>query len=263
MISTASARDIRRQCFARPLPLNSKLSELCAETPSHAFLVNPASQNTYLYLAEYIKLFSEQWFQKRLGTLKLLDWGTGKGHMTYLLQEQDASVTSCDIDDQSNDSAFGQPTPIIAKCGIPILPLRHEFLLPFANDSFDVVLSVGVLEHVPNEEKSLNELHRVLRPGGLFFCFYLPQRFSWTQQIARLKGDNYHDRLYTPSLVTELLKNAGFRPLDIWQRALFPKNTVRYRNYRSAETWDQKLCAGTPLRHLATNLEFVAVKPTT
>lgn len=261
MISTANARDVRRQSFAQPLPLDSTLSELCNETPSHAFLVNPASQNTYLYLTEYIKSMSEQWFKTRLGGLKILDWGTGKGHMTYLLQKQHASVTSCDIDDQSNDSSFGQHTPVIAKCGIPVVPLRHEFLLPFANNSFDVVLSVGVLEHVPHEEKSLDELHRILRPGGLFFCFYRPQRFSWTQQIARLRGDNYHDRLYTHAKVTRLLRNANFSPLDIWQRALFPKNTVRYRNYRRAEIWDQRLCSRAPLRHFATNLEFVAFKP--
>jgi hypothetical protein len=63
--------------------------------------------------------------------------------------------------------------------------------------------------------------------------------------------------------VTRLLQNADFRPVDIWQRALFPKNTFHYRNYRSAESWDQKLCAHTPLRHFATNLEFVAFKPAT
>ena len=38
--------------------------------------------------------------------------------------------------------------------------------LPFANDSFDVVYSWGVLHHSPNTPKAIDEVWRVLRPGG-------------------------------------------------------------------------------------------------
>jgi ubiquinone/menaquinone biosynthesis C-methylase UbiE len=39
--------------------------------------------------------------------------------------------------------------------------------LPFADDSFDVVYSWGVLHHSPNTPKAINEVFRVLRPGGI------------------------------------------------------------------------------------------------
>lgn len=39
--------------------------------------------------------------------------------------------------------------------------------LPFADDSFDLVYSWGVLHHSPNTERCLREVHRVLRPGGI------------------------------------------------------------------------------------------------
>lgn len=38
--------------------------------------------------------------------------------------------------------------------------------LPFADNSFDIVYSWGVLHHSPNTQKGIDEVHRVLRPGG-------------------------------------------------------------------------------------------------
>jgi 2-polyprenyl-3-methyl-5-hydroxy-6-metoxy-1,4-benzoquinol methylase len=41
--------------------------------------------------------------------------------------------------------------------------------LPFGDDSFDVVFLSSVIEHVEDQEKSISELARVLRKGGVFF----------------------------------------------------------------------------------------------
>jgi ubiquinone/menaquinone biosynthesis C-methylase UbiE len=38
--------------------------------------------------------------------------------------------------------------------------------LPFEDDSFDLVYSNGVLHHIPEVERAVGEIHRVLRPGG-------------------------------------------------------------------------------------------------
>jgi SAM-dependent methyltransferase len=38
--------------------------------------------------------------------------------------------------------------------------------LPFAEDSFDMMFSHGVLHHVPDIKQAQNEIYRVLRPGG-------------------------------------------------------------------------------------------------
>jgi SAM-dependent methyltransferase len=43
--------------------------------------------------------------------------------------------------------------------------------LPFPDDSVDAVLSIAVLEHVPNPQEAVAEMLRVLRPGGRVFCF--------------------------------------------------------------------------------------------
>lgn len=40
-------------------------------------------------------------------------------------------------------------------------------VLPFANDSFDAVISVSVLEHTPTPYQLFREMARVLKPGGI------------------------------------------------------------------------------------------------
>jgi len=42
----------------------------------------------------------------------------------------------------------------------------QAFCLPFADDSFDLVFSHGVIHHLPNPEDAVREFSRVLRPGG-------------------------------------------------------------------------------------------------
>jgi SAM-dependent methyltransferase len=41
--------------------------------------------------------------------------------------------------------------------------------LPFTDSEFDAIWSITVLEHIPNPERALNELRRVLKPGGMLF----------------------------------------------------------------------------------------------
>lgn len=44
------------------------------------------------------------------------------------------------------------------------------FKLPFKNCTFDYVLSIYVLEHVPNPQLAIEEMYRVLKPGGICYC---------------------------------------------------------------------------------------------
>lgn len=69
--------------------------------------------------------------------------------------------------------------------------LRNEDAtqLTFANDSFDVVLSFEVLEHIPDYRKALCETQRVLRQGGRFY-FTAPFVPFWQETIVRAKIEN-------------------------------------------------------------------------
>lgn len=254
--------EIRDRSFRKELALDSELQSMARNCPSHRFLLNPAGLNAYSYLVDFVQAFSEARFARPISRISILDWGCGKGQVSFLLKKGGARVTSCDYcggNNPNGDSSFGQDTPIIRSAGIAVDRMDDPVQLSYPEASFDVVLSFGVLEHVRSDIDSLRELRRVLRPGGVLFCFYLPHFLSWTQRVSRLFGNDYHDRLYTRRRVQALLDATGYELLDLWYRQLLPKNTIRYPSYRWAETVDQALVRFTPLKYFATNIEFVAV----
>lgn len=251
---------IRRTSFTDLPEIDYELTEICKSNHEHLFLANPACQVIYLYLVNYVQRLSEFHFHKPLSQLSLLDWGCGKGHNTYLLTKIGNNPICCDRLVANGDSCFGQATPILDKLGKIPIALKHDYYLPFDDQSLDVVLSYGVLEHVPSDLESLKEIYRVLRPNGLFFCFFLPYYFSWTQRLAHLRKDFYHNHLYSRKRVNYLLKTSGFEVLDIWHRQLIPKNSFRYSSYRLLEKADLFLSEHTPIKYIATNIEFLAIK---
>ncbi len=261
-MNPAALRALRRRVLTTQPTLDEALTRWAQEEAGHAFLANPAAQLGYASLARYVAEASASWLRASPPSLRVLDWGCGKGHVSYLLRKEGLQVVSADRIGGGGDSAFGQATPILRHAGIDVVPLTDDVALPFSEATFDVVLSFGVLEHVPNDAASLRELGRVLKPGGLFFCFFLPYTASWTQRLAHLRGDRYHDRLYGRRQLRGLLAGAGFTLLDLWFRQLLPKNSVRYPAPWAFERVDQWLTEHTPLKHFATNVECVAVKAT-
>jgi len=258
----ASARTLRRDIFTRRWPLDDELTTIAATLPTHRFLENPSGQYAYIYLTQYVKAMAERQTGRSFSELSVLDWGCGKGHVSKIIDDlHPKQLDSCDILSEKEDSTFGQQTPIIERFDIKVKTLNHEYVLPYEDGVFDVVLSVGVLEHVSNDMASLAEIKRVLKPGGLFFCFYLPTKLSWIQKLAHQRGNDYHDRLYDRDKVQEMLGVTGLELIDFWYRQILPKNTINYPNFRLFEKLDQLVTEFTPFRYFATNIEFVCVKP--
>lgn len=70
--------------------------------------------------------------------------------------------------------------------------------LPFASDSFDVVVSIGLLEHFENIRRPIAEQIRILRPGGLFLGYIVPEmpdniqkHFNWVNSLLKFAYSIY------------------------------------------------------------------------
>ncbi len=99
--------------------------------------------------------------------------------------------------------------------------------LPYDDDSFDAVLSCGVLEHVINPDASLDEIWRVLKPSGVFYIYNLPNRYSYLEEIAKRMGIYYHgkeepDKKYTKRSAFSLLKRHKFKIEKFGRRNMLP-----------------------------------------
>jgi ubiquinone/menaquinone biosynthesis C-methylase UbiE len=66
--------------------------------------------------------------------------------------------------------------------------------LPYADDSFDIVIANGMLYHVPDLDKGLSEVRRVLKDGGVFYCATLGEK-NFTDTLAewfKLSGEEFN-----------------------------------------------------------------------
>jgi ubiquinone/menaquinone biosynthesis C-methylase UbiE len=155
---------------------------------------------------------------------RVLDWGCGYGQVTALLRRHGVDAVAFDYRE-----GIERPTtaPLERYREIEAHLSPDPVLLPFEDNSFDMVLSCGVLEHVENPDRSLDEIRRVLRPGGTFYVTNLPNRYSYTEKLARLLGRYYHGRLpndhvYTKRTVHGLLHRHGFDVLDFRRVHMLP-----------------------------------------
>ncbi len=97
--------------------------------------------------------------------------------------------------------------------------------MPFNDTQFDAALSCGVLEHVPDENGSLDEIHRVLKPNGAFFIFNLPQKHSYKEfLIERFRMGYTHERKYTANSIGALLTKHGFHISAVRRGGMLPHN---------------------------------------
>jgi SAM-dependent methyltransferase len=247
-----------RSILSGPMAIDSFLAKIGRETVSHQFLAN-STQAVYGRQIAFLTALLRDYKHVPASQIKILDWGCGKGHITYLLQKRGFDVISCDIVTDKDDSSFGQEIPIIDAKGIHVVPLEHPSELPFDDHSFDCVVSFGVLEHVESDMASLREIRRILKPGGVLFITFLPYFLSWTQAVAHLRGNDYHDRLYRQKSFRSLAADSGFGVAGFSHSQLLPKNSMPIASDRILEPIDRALCRYSVFKYLATNLEAVLV----
>jgi len=96
---------------------------------------------------------------------RILDIGTGSGHIAMRLSRA-GLVVACDVVDQR---VVGHHLPFA----------RVGDSLPFRSESVDLVISNHVIEHVPDPEKHLREIRRVLRAGGVAYLATPNRWWPW------------------------------------------------------------------------------------
>jgi SAM-dependent methyltransferase len=150
---------------------------------------------------------------------RVLDMGCGAGRHAFEMDRRGADVVAFD---QDADELAGVRDLFTAMKEAGEVPEGAEadtkegdaLALPFADGEFDRVVAAEVLEHIPADIQAIEELVRVLRPGGtiaLTVPRWLPEIICW-----RL-SDDYHNtpgghlRIYTDKELVTKAENAGLR----------------------------------------------------
>jgi SAM-dependent methyltransferase len=155
------------------------------------------------------RFYLEKWIQRAADSLgpgaMVLDAGSGKGiysrlfdHVTY------ESADFCKV-----EKAYSEQTYVCDLKDIPVEDARY-----------DLVLCTQVLEHIPEPELVLRELHRVLKPGGFL---WLSAPFFYEEHEKP-----YDFYRYTQFGLEHLFSKAGFKVVEIeWLEGYF--GTLSYQ----------------------------------
>ena len=150
----------------------------------------------------------------------LLDAGAGFGRHAFEAARLGARVVALDY---ANDevvttrntfaamAAAGEITPDKFVAGLRGDATR----LPFADDTFDCVVTSEVLEHIQADTAAIAELFRVLKPGGMLGATvptWWPEKINWmlSDEYHAPKSVGGHVRIYSATELKAKLRSAGF-----------------------------------------------------
>jgi SAM-dependent methyltransferase len=152
---------------------------------------------------------------------RVLDLGCGGGRHAFEVYRRGADVVAFDLDP-------GELAPVTSMFGGMLAAGEvspqagagavsgDATSMPFGDGTFDRVIAAEVLEHILDDQAAMNELARVLRPGGLAAITvpaFLPERICWALSPEYYDTPGGHVRIYTRAELEAKLARAGLTAL--------------------------------------------------
>ncbi len=149
----------------------------------------------------------------------VLDAGSGFGRHAFALARQGANVVALDYAPNEVEStratfaAMAEAGEIAEERFVGGLQ-GDAVQLPFADGTFDRVITSEVLEHIQADTAAITEFVRVLKPGGTFAATvptWLPEKINWmlSDEYHAPKSVGGHVRIYSATELKAKLRSAG------------------------------------------------------
>jgi SAM-dependent methyltransferase len=127
---------------------------------------------------------------------RVLEDGCGVGEYLTHLAAQAQLAVGLDYEFERAQEAHGKVAEVVCGAGEK---------LPFPSDYFDLVLSHEVLEHVQDDQQAVNEIIRVLKPGGRLILFVPNRGYPYETHGIYWKGEyKFGNKLFVNYLPRKL-----------------------------------------------------------
>ncbi|AFZ53204.1 class I SAM-dependent methyltransferase [Cyanobacterium aponinum] len=103
---------------------------------------------------------------------RILDFGCGNGNTVKELLDLGYNAKGCDFKFKD-----GEHVAFLSKQGYIKLISDNPYKLPYPDNTFDILISNQVMEHVKNYGETLAEIYRVLKPNGVC-CHIFPSKYK-------------------------------------------------------------------------------------
>ena len=90
--------------------------------------------------------------------------------------------------------------------GLERIARANAEALPIQSKKFDIVVTLDTVEHIPDDQKAVSEIARILKPGGVILLNVPAYQWLWGPHDVALM----HQRRYTRMQVKKLLESNGF-----------------------------------------------------
>lgn len=153
--------------------------------------------------AKMIGSFFFDHLQRPVMDMKILDIGCGNGLISSFFGKQN-TVVGVDVEDKPQRVGRLQYSFVLIK----------DESLPFVEDTFDIVISHHVIEHVSNQSHHLKEIKRVLKRDGAAYLG-CPNRAS-----PFMAGHTGNNQLLSFAEATKLIESVGLEWFDYYTKLL-------------------------------------------
>jgi ubiquinone/menaquinone biosynthesis C-methylase UbiE len=151
------------------------------------------------------------------GCKRILDAGCGNGrHCKYILRRADPDA---------HISAFDLSQRMLKRAHRRLKSNRINYIaadltrLPYADGFFDAIVCGWVLEHLPDPRPGLQELTRILQPGGKLLLMTTEDTFA-----GAMSSSLWHCRTYNRAELQQSCEECGL----VWHRQLYFTNLHRF-----------------------------------
>lgn len=161
---------------------------------------------------------------ERLGVARgdiVLDIGCGNGRHAFEALKRGAHVVAADLKTEVLQHVAEWVEAMRGQSEIPdgtaFVPVQANALdLPFADGAFDHVIASEVLEHIPDDDRAIQEIARVMKHGataGVTVPRFWPEKVCWALSDEYSNSAGGHVRIYRAPELRQKLEGNGLEPL--------------------------------------------------
>lgn len=188
----------------------------------------PGTREFFDHIRPWMNPFKFPWIMRRiqreaaiLAGGRLLEIGCGLGYDSLEFLKRGVHVTATDLTPQA--VALARRHFQLEKVSADDVRVENALSLSFPDATFDAVWANGVLHHTGNTRLALQQIRRVLKPGGRAIISHFYRRRSWMYLISRLGRENIEFKeqdppvtdFYTDEEILELFE--GFQVVEVEQ----------------------------------------------